>query len=140
MNNVDSTSRQKDLGLEVYGTKDLLYHLLYQTILVIMCVIQLQSFHDKYLATLSFVLKTRSTTAYVRISCHNPREQLTRMKFVSALHSKSTHKFVQLPSGEIERQSLQNDQVITLFDLSRFQHFNMADVWILPQNRYYKLL
>lgn len=47
MSNFDP--RQKDLGLEKYETKRLFLHLFFPTLLVVITVVQLQVFHEKYL-------------------------------------------------------------------------------------------
>lgn len=42
------------MGLQRYKTKELFLHLFYPTILVIMTVIQMQIFHKKYIAAMTF--------------------------------------------------------------------------------------
>lgn len=46
--------RQQDIGLEKYKVADLFLHLVGPTIIVIMTIIQLQYFHDKYIKMLEF--------------------------------------------------------------------------------------
>ena len=45
-----SEKLQKDIGLEIYKTKDLFLHLVNPTLIVIMTVLQLHYFHKKFLA------------------------------------------------------------------------------------------
>lgn len=40
---------QADIGLEIYDTKDLFLHLAIPTIVVVMTVLQLHYFHDKFI-------------------------------------------------------------------------------------------
>lgn len=55
-----SIFRQQDIGLVKYETKILFFHLFYPTLLVIITVVQLQMFHNKYLEGLELpILENR---------------------------------------------------------------------------------
>lgn len=60
--------RQRDIGLVKYEVKELFLNLVYPTLVVIITVVQLQIFHDKYMEMLSFPLVSRRYFLYsVRI-------------------------------------------------------------------------
>lgn len=52
-------SRQMDIGLEQFETKDLFLNLVYPTLVVIITVVQLQIFHKKYLEALDAPMNQR---------------------------------------------------------------------------------
>lgn len=70
------------MGLQRYATKELFLHLFYPTIVVIMTVIQIQLFHNKYMAAMAFVTRNPKHFLYASLQTHNAFDRLLMQSFV----------------------------------------------------------